>query len=303
MRKISILPSLLTLCNFACGIISIILCIESLFFKYNHEFELAESYFIYACFIIYGGMVFDMFDGRVARMTHSESQFGAELDSLADVCTFGIAPAIILSTVWIDSMKIGDKLWGIALLAGIIYAVCAVLRLAIYNLSASKEAKNYFSGLPSPAAAGSIVGTILFCKTYCTGIWSDFYSNYITTTYLNKYGETKTAIYLISIYVIIVGVLMISPFRFVHAANILFGKTRKYWMLLLVILMFILLFEYPIIVLFLVFNGFTIYCLFINIKNKVKNKEENIEKEMTGMFSLDGVIEVEYKDENSDENN
>lgn len=303
MRKISILPSLLTLCNFSCGVISIILCIQSLFFKYHNELELADSYFIYACFIIYGGMVFDMFDGRVARMTHSESQFGAELDSLADVCTFGIAPAIILSTVWIDGIKLGEKLWGIALLAGIIYAVCAVLRLAIYNLSASSEAKNYFSGLPSPAAAGSIVGTILFCKTYCTGLWSDIYNSYITTTYLNKYGETKTAIYLISIYVIIIGVLMISPFRFVHAANILFGKTRKYWMLLLVILLFILLFEYPIIVLFLAFNGFTIYCLFINIKNKVKNKEENIEKEMAGMFSLDGVIEIENKDDNSDENN
>ena len=146
MRKISILPSILTLCNFSCGIISIILCIESLFFKYNNEFELSNSYFIYACLIIFGGMVFDLFDGRVARMTHSESQFGAELDSLADVCTFGIAPAIILSTVWINTMKVGDKLWSIALLAGIIYAVCAVLRLAIYNLSASHEAKNYFSG-------------------------------------------------------------------------------------------------------------------------------------------------------------
>ena len=298
MRKISILPSILTLCNFSCGIISIILCIESLFFKYNKEFELSNSYFIYACLIIFGGMVFDLFDGRVARMTHSESQFGAELDSLADVCTFGIAPAIILSTVWINTMKVGDKLWSIALLAGIIYAVCAVLRLAIYNLSASHEAKNYFSGLPSPAAAGSIVGTILFCKTYCTGIWSEFYSNYITTTYLNKYGETKTAIYLISIYVIIIGLLMVSPFRFVHAANILFGKTRKYWMLLLMVLIFILLFEYPIIILFLIFNGFTIYSIFINIKNKVKNKEENIEKEMEGMFSLDGVIELEHK--NSD---
>ena len=57
------------------------------------------------------------------------------------------------------------------------------------------------------------------------------------------------------------------------------------------------LFEYPIIILFLIFNGFTIYSIFINIKNKVKNKEENIEKEMEGMFSLDGVIELEHKNE------
>ncbi len=300
MRKISILPSILTLCNFSCGVISIILCMESLFFKFHNNIEQADTYFVYAAMIIFGGMVFDMLDGRVARMTHSESQFGAELDSLADVCTFGIAPALILASVWIGSMKAGDKLWSIALLAGIIYAVCAVLRLAIYNLSAGGGAKNYFSGLPSPAAAGSIVGTILFCKTYCTGIWADIYNGYFTTTYLNRYGEIKTGIYLISIYVIIIGLLMVSPFRFAHAANILLGKTRKYWMLLLAVLIIIVLLEYPIIVLFIAFNGFTLYCIFINIKNKLKNKEENIEKEMEGMFSLDGVIESDEKNEISD---
>ena len=68
---------------------------ESLFYKYNNQTELSNSYFVYGCMIIFGGMIFDMLDGRVARMTHSESQFGAELDSLADVCTFGIAPAIV----------------------------------------------------------------------------------------------------------------------------------------------------------------------------------------------------------------
>ncbi len=302
MKKISILPSILTLCNFSCGIISIILCMESLFYKYNNQIKLSESYFMYGCMIIFGGMIFDMLDGRVARMTHSESQFGAELDSLADVCTFGIAPAIVLSTTWVGTMTMDNKWWGIALLAGIIYAVCAVLRLAIYNLSASGEAKNYFSGLPSPAAAGAIVSTILFCKTYCMEFWSKIYSTYFEATFLNKYGEERTAIYIVSIYTIIIGLLMVSPFRFAHAANILFGKTKKYWMLLVLVLIIIIMFEYPIIVLFIVFNGFTIYCIYLNVKNRIMNKEENIEKEMHEVFSFDGAIESDNKHDESDEN-
>lgn len=297
MRKISILPSVLTLCNFSCGILSIILCMESLFLRYNNLNAESDSYFMYGCMVVFGGMVFDMLDGRVARMTHSESQFGAELDSLADVCTFGIAPAIVLSTVWFNSMRIDNQWWSAALLAGIIYAICAVLRLAIYNLTASTKAKNYFSGLPSPAAAGAVVSTVLFYKTYCLGIWSDIYSAYISTTIFNKYGEHKTAIYIISAYTIIVALLMVSPFRFAHAANILLGKTGKYWMLLLAVLLIILLIEYPIILLFMAFNGFMIYCIYLNIKNKIKNKEENITKEMEDVFSLDGMIESDNKHE------
>ena len=302
MRKISMLPSILTLCNFSCGIISITLCIESIFLRYNKNSDLANEYFMYACMIIFAGMIFDMLDGRVARMTHSESQFGAELDSLADVCTFGIAPAIILSTVWINSMELGSKWWSFALLSGIIYAVSAVLRLAIYNLSSSATPKNYFSGLPSPAAAGAVVSTILFCKTYCVGIWSDIYAKYFASNFVGSYGEEKTAIYLVSIYTIIIGLLMVSPFRFAHAANLLLGNTKKYWMLLVAVLIIIIMFEYPIVILFIMFNGFTLFCIFINIKNKIKNKEENIDKDMEEVFSLDGVIESDCKSDEISEN-
>ncbi len=297
MRTISILPSILTICNFSCGVLSIILCMESLFLKYNKTGDISDLYYKYACMLIFGGMIFDMLDGRVARMTHSESKFGAELDSLADVCTFGIAPAIVLSTLWISTVRMENKWWSLALLAGVIYAICGVLRLAIYNLNASTTAKNFFSGLPSPAAAGSIVSTILFSKSYCLGIWSDLYSNYLANTFLNFYGKDKVAIYLISIYTIIIGLLMVSPFRFIHAPNILLGKTNKYWLLLIMILVIIIFSEYPIIVLFVGFNSFMIYCIIVNIRNKLKNKDSDIEKDMVDIFSLDGTIESEHKNE------
>ena len=300
MRKISMLPSILTLCNFVCGLISLTLCLQSVVCKYNSHISKADEYFTYACFMIFIGMVFDMLDGRVARMTHSESQFGAELDSLADVCTFGIAPAFILATVWVNNMTINSKWWSFSLLAAIIYSVCAVLRLAIYNLSASKEAHNYFSGLPSPAAAGALISVILFGKSYIVNIWHDIYINYLNDTFLQSYGEKITAIYLISIYAIAIGLLMVSHFRFVHAANILLGKTIKHWILLFAILVIILLFQYPIIVLFFMFNGFMFYCLFVNVKNKLINKEENIEKDMEELFTFDGVIEVDNEEQNKD---
>ena len=77
------------------------------------------------------------------------------------------------------------------------------------------------------------------------GFWSEIYSEYFESTFLSKYGEVRTAIYIISIYTIIIGLLMVSPFRFAHAANILLGKTRKYWMLLLLVLLIIIMFEIP----------------------------------------------------------
>lgn len=294
MRTISVLPSLLTLCNFSSGFISAVLCVQSTFWYKSGNLIKSTDYLEYACFVIFLGMVFDMMDGRVARMTNSQCQFGGELDSLADVCSFGVAPALILATMWTRVMPPEAQWWSLAVVAGVVYAACAALRLAIYNLSMSETPKNYFSGLPSPAAAGAVVASMLFfSQDYVINIWQHIYNSVLAETFLGKKDFKVVGIYLFSVYVIIIGLLMVSPFRFAHLTNLWFGKGKKLTFLVAVVVAAALLILYPNEMLFLGFNAFVVICLFINIRNKLSNREHEIEKDMTEVLSFDENEPVE----------
>ncbi len=288
MRTISLLPSLLTLCNFACGFISAVLCIQSIYWQGHGNTDKSGEYLTYAGMIIFLGMIFDMMDGRVARMTNSQCQFGGELDSMADVCTFGMAPAIILATFWIRVMPDNAQWWSFALVAGVIYAACAALRLAMYNLTISEKAKDYFSGLPSPAAAGAVVSAaLLFSQDNFISMWQSVFDSTLAHTFLVEKGYKITGIYIFSVYVMIVGLLMVSPFRFVHLANLWFGKGKKFTTLVFAIMIIMLMILVTKYVLFIGFNAFIVICLFINIRNRIRNKEADIQKDMEDMLSMD----------------
>lgn len=110
--------------------------------------------FTHAAVAIFISMIFDGLDGRVARLTHTQSAFGAEYDSLADMVSFGIAPALVVFT-W-SLAPLGKIGW----IAAFIYAVGAALRLARFNTMLGVEEKRYFTGLPSPAAAALVAGVI-----------------------------------------------------------------------------------------------------------------------------------------------
>ncbi len=143
---IYLLPNMLTLSAMFCGFYAIIQSIN--------------SQFIAAGIAIFFAMIFDSLDGRVARLTHTSSPFGAELDSLSDMVSFGIAPAVIAFNWHLQSLgKIG---WLIAF----IYCACAGLRLARFNTLIGIVDKKYFVGLPSPAAAALVVGYIYICHSY-----------------------------------------------------------------------------------------------------------------------------------------
>lgn len=142
-RGVYILPSLLTLGNLFCGYASIL-------YAMRREFDIAAP-------LIGVAIILDMLDGRIARMTGTTSAFGLEFDSLADVISFGIAPAILVFQ------------WGLAPLhrlgwaAGFIYLTAAAMRLARFNIqSATVLDKRYFVGLPSPAAAAVPASTVYF---------------------------------------------------------------------------------------------------------------------------------------------
>lgn len=294
-KTISVLPSLLTLCNFSCGFISMVLCVQSIFWlqkgQLTQNLDLISKsgdYLEYACLIIFLGMVFDMMDGRVARMTNSQCQFGGELDSLADVCSFGLAPAVILATLWTRIMPDNAQWWSLAVMAGVIYAACAALRLAMYNLTICEKPKDYFSGLPSPAAAGAVVAAVIFLRQpFIIDAWKYFYDTLLASTSLGGKDWKVLAIYLFSFYVIAVGLLMVSRFRFAHLTNLWFGKGKKFTFLICAVIAVTLLIYCSSVMLFLGFNAFIVICLFINIRNRIHNREHEIDKDMSEVLSFD----------------
>jgi CDP-diacylglycerol---serine O-phosphatidyltransferase len=110
-----------------------------------------------AAVAIFFAMVFDGLDGRIARMTNTSSKFGAEYDSLADMVSFGVAPALVMFS-WALG-ELGKFGWS----AAFVYVACAALRLARFNTQIDTADKNYFTGLASPAAAAIIAATVWVC--------------------------------------------------------------------------------------------------------------------------------------------
>ncbi len=110
-----------------------------------------------AAIAIFVAMIFDGLDGRVARLTNTQSKFGAEYDSLSDMVSFGVAPALVMFSWALN--ELGKFGWAVAF----IYVACAALRLARFNTQIETADKNYFSGLASPAAAAVVAATVWVC--------------------------------------------------------------------------------------------------------------------------------------------
>ena len=139
-KGIYILPNLFTSASLFSGFYAIVQGMDG-------KFEVA-------CIAIFVAMVLDGLDGRVARMTRTTSEFGAQLDSLSDMVSFGAAPALVMYA-W-ALQPLGKWGW----IAAFVYCVCAALRLARFNTNIGVVDKNYFQGLPSPAAACLMAGLI-----------------------------------------------------------------------------------------------------------------------------------------------
>jgi CDP-diacylglycerol--serine O-phosphatidyltransferase len=139
-KGIYILPNLFTLAALFGGFYSVVMAM-------NARFDLAALG-------VFAAMILDSLDGRVARMTNTQSAFGEQMDSLSDMVSFGAAPALI-AYEW--SLK-GLGRWG--WIAAFVYCACAALRLARFNVNTSVVDKRWFQGLPSPAAAALVAGFI-----------------------------------------------------------------------------------------------------------------------------------------------
>lgn len=146
-RGVYILPNLVTTAAMFCGFYAILAS--------------ADSRFAFAAALIFVAMIFDGLDGRVARLTGTQSDFGVQYDSLSDLVSFGVAPAMVmyqwsLHLIAEEPMVPSRLGW----MAAFIYAVCAALRLARFNTQVNVVDKAFFVGLPSPASAGVVAGFV-----------------------------------------------------------------------------------------------------------------------------------------------
>jgi CDP-diacylglycerol--serine O-phosphatidyltransferase len=176
LRYITVLPSLITLINGVCGFASIVFAAKagqvdtSGLNVYQSQFPFLSM----AGYMIFWAMIADMLDGHVARISHSTSSFGGQLDSLCDAISFGVAPAFLMLRVVETRVSFHPTfdvfvyrfLWLIAA----IYISCAVIRLARFNVENEEDESNHssFSGLPSPAAAGVVASLVVLNHSVIT---------------------------------------------------------------------------------------------------------------------------------------
>lgn len=197
------LPNTFTALNMACGFYSIILA-------FNHDFYPAAM-------ILVLGAIFDSVDGRVARMTGTQSAFGEQFDSISDVVTFGVAPAILAYN------KFFAGLGRIGLITSFIFLLCGALRLARFNANIDKVSSEYFQGLPIPSGALGIVGLVLFT---------------------DKFPELETFSFVYIAYVIFFSYLMISNIPFNSFKKSDWVKSHKKRVLLMIFVVIALTFTY-----------------------------------------------------------
>ena len=227
-------PSLFTLGNLACGFFSILAS--------------AKGNFAQAGWLILFAMVFDMFDGRMARLLDVESNFGIEMDSLADAVSFCTAPAMLMYFFVLHTQPV----WGAPIAC--VYACFGVLRLAKFNSMAyaGESSKKYFSGLPTPAAA-AILASFAISYSIMEGN-SGGRNLHLLTAYLpHLYNFVWFAMLVLSL-------LMVSnvPYAAFKAKR---ERHLSPWFLLFIVFLVVMLIKFPQDVVFIVFSLYVIFGL------------------------------------------
>ncbi len=228
MRKIYIIPNLVTTANLYCGFTSITSAI-------HQDFQ-AAAWFIMAA------AVFDALDGRVARMAKATSKFGVEYDSLSDLVSFGMAPGLLLYTWALEPYgRLGA-------LASFLYCCCAALRLARFNVNTETVSKAFFQGVASPIAAGSVATFVIF--NLATGFPADG----------GWFARETIALVL----ALALGSLMVSSIPFPSFKELNWRSRSSFGYLMIAVMIMVLIAVRPEITLFLVFAVYLVASLIWN---------------------------------------
>ncbi len=255
--KIYFLPNLLTAGNLFCGFLALTKIVMANVNSpdYNHVIRLSIGFILLAC-------IFDLFDGRVARMGGVESPFGREFDSLADVVSFGVAPAFLVHRIVLRDLNPPELGWFISS----VYLICGALRLARFNclsamgFSSGKE----FMGFPIPAAAGLVASLTLFL------LWCD-----------EKALTTSSWRFVLPAIMIFLSIMMVSEVKYPSFKSVDFRSKRPFAKMV-VILVFIgaLLVSWNHILPWLLPLGFTAYLVYGFIRPRISREmRREIEEE------------------------
>ena len=233
-RGIYLLPNILTTFRLFSGFFAIILATKG---------QYAE-----AAIAIFVAMLWDGLDGRVARLTNTQSEFGEQYDSMADMVSFGVAPALLMYFYLFESLgKVG---W----IGAFVYVAAGALRLARFNTQIGVEDKRYFQGLPSPAAAALIAGLVWTKEMVGPSVYDEQYL-------------------VISAWIILVsaGILMVSNVRYYSFKEINLKGRSSFKLLLLATLILVVVSLWPSVILFVFFFIYAVSGLIITII-EVRNK-------------------------------
>ncbi len=236
MKKgLYLLPSLFTLGNMGAGVYSIILSISGRYPK--------------AAFAILAGIVFDILDGRIARMTKTESKFGIELDSLADLTSFGIAPALLVYQVVLHHY---GNLGGVI---AFLFIMAAAVRLARFNSKVDNGIPStFFTGLPVPGAAGILAAFVLSYNTFIQEI------TIRTIPMVTK--NMPLMLRFMPIFMVILAYLMVSNIRYTSFKRLKFGKRKPIQYFIFIILSAALVWLYPENMILIIFIAYILSGLF-----------------------------------------
>lgn len=211
-RSIYLLPNAFTTANLFAGFYAVVQAM-------NGRFEIAAI-------AIFLAMVFDGMDGRVARLTNTQSAFGEQYDSLSDMISFGMAPALVMY-IW-TLQSLGRWGW----LAAFIYVVGAALRLARFNTNIAVVDKRFFQGLPSPAAAALMAGFI----------WLAVDNKLLLSSEILAWTAFGITVY--------AGIAMVTNTPFYSGKSFALGRSVPFWVMLLLVAVFVFVSSNPPIVLF-----------------------------------------------------
>jgi CDP-diacylglycerol--serine O-phosphatidyltransferase len=210
-----------------------------------------KGWFDWAAYAIFTAMIFDGADGRVARWTNTQTDFGAEFDSLADMVSFGVAPALIMFEYSLgNTAQLGKVGW----LAAFIYTAAAALRLARFNTQVGIADKRYFQGLASPSAAAIVASYVWVC---------------------HKYLEPHPVLNILAVFITIaVGVLMVSNIRYHSFKGIDFRSKVPFVGMVAIVMVIAVIFSEPPIVLFSIFFLYAISGPILTLNELRKRQKE-----------------------------
>jgi CDP-diacylglycerol--serine O-phosphatidyltransferase len=254
-KGVYIIPSLFTCGNMTFGILSMITSIK--------------GNFIPAAWLLVFAMACDILDGRIARMTKTTSEFGIQMDSLSDMISFGTAPALLMY------MLILNRLGRLGVAITILYVLCSGLRLAKFNVTATKPhpASNTFSGLPTPAAAGIIISFVLSYELLGpAGTKLSFKTLPFLIDTMPFFFKAMPVV------MVLLSFLMVSNIPYTSFKKMNLSKPRAIRLLILIIVIVLLLVVYPQNIFFIIFSLYVLSGIFIYASKKVFRKRAKKQK-------------------------